>query len=106
VSISIVLVNVGGSKEAERIGRNLVESRLAAAVNVIGGLSSIYRWKGEVRQQGEAQLIVKTRADLVDAVVARVRELHGYECPGIVVLPVADANAEYLDWVAQETADP
>lgn len=106
VSISIVLVNASDSEEAVRIGRNLVESRLAAAANVIGGVSSIYRWKGAVQEREEAQLIIKTRADLVEAVVARVRELHSYRCPGIVMLPVVDGNAEYLDWVAQATAGP
>lgn len=102
---SIVLVNTDGIAEAERIGRALVESRLAAAVNVAGGISSFFRWQGAVRSRDEAQLIVKTRADLVDAVVARVLDLHGYECPSILVLPVAGGNTEYLAWVERETRD-
>ena len=101
--ISIIYVNTGGIAEARRIGRNLVESRLAASVNVIDGVSSVYRWDGAVRQRDEAQLIVKTRTDLVAAVIARVRELHSYACPGIVAVPVADGNPEYLDWVARQT---
>lgn len=105
VSICIVLVNANGPEEADSIGRNLVESRLAAAVNVIVGISSIYRWKGAVRESGEAQLIIKTRSDLANAVTARVREMHSYECPGIVVLAVADGNPDYLDWVARETVN-
>lgn len=104
MSISIILVHASGPEEAQRIGRNLVESRLAAAANVIDGVTSIFRWKGVVRELGEVQLIIKTRSDLAEAVIARVRELHSYECPGIVVLPVAQANPEYLDWVEQETA--
>lgn len=103
MSICIVLVNANGPEEADSIGRSLVESRLAAAVNVIGGVSSIYRWKEAVRERGEAQLIIKTRSDLADAVTARVRDLHSYECPGIVVLAVAEGNPDYLDWVARET---
>jgi periplasmic divalent cation tolerance protein len=103
VTISIIHVNAGEIAEARRIGRNLVDSRLAAAVNVIDGISSIYRWDGTVRQRDEAQLIIKTRTDLVGKVIARVRELHSYECPGIIVLPVVDGNPEYLDWVARET---
>ncbi len=101
--ISIVYVNTGGSAEAQRIGRILVEDRLAASVNVIGGISSVYRWDGAVRRRDEAQLIVKTRTGLVGRVIARVRDLHSYECPGIVALPVADGNPDYLDWVARET---
>jgi periplasmic divalent cation tolerance protein len=103
VSISIVYVNTGETAEAERIGRDLVESRLAAAFNVIGGVSSVYRWDGVIRQSDEAQLIVKTRSALVEAVIARVRELHSYECPGIFAVPVTGGHPEYLDWVARET---
>ena len=103
VSISIVFVNTGESAEAERIGRDLVESRLAASVNVIGGVSSVFRWDGAVRRRDEAQLIVKTRSELVAAVIARVRKLHSYECPGILAIPVADGHPEYLVWVARET---
>lgn len=101
--ISIVHVNTGGSAEAQRIGRILVEARLAASINVIGGISSVYRWDGAVRRRDEAQLIIKTRTDLVGKVIARVRELHSYECPGIVAVPVVDGNPDYLDWVAEET---
>lgn len=104
MSISIILVNASGPEEAQRIGRNLVESRLAAAANIIDGVSSIFRWKGAVRERGEAQLIIKTRSDLAGAVIARVRKLHSYERPGIVAFPIAQANPEYLDWVEQETA--
>ena len=103
VSISIVYVNTGETAEAERIGRDLVESRLAASVNVIGGVSSVFRWDGAVRQRDEAQLIVKTRGALVAAVIARVREMHSYECPGIIAIPVSDGNPDYLDWVVRET---
>ena len=104
VSISVVYVNTGEIAEARRIGRDLIESRLAASVNVIDGISSVYRWEGAIRQREEAQLMVKTRSDLVAAVIARVRELHSYRCPGIIALPVVDGNPEYLDWVAEETA--
>ncbi|MDH3230599.1 MAG: divalent-cation tolerance protein CutA [Alphaproteobacteria bacterium] len=105
MSISIIIVNTGEAAEAQRIGRDLVESRLAASANVIDRISSVYRWGGAVRQRDEAQLVIKTRSDLVAAVIARVRHLHSYECPGIIALPVVDGNPEYLDWVARETAE-
>ncbi len=106
MSISLILVNAGDGAEARRIGRDLVESRLAASVNVIDGMVSLYRWDGAVRQRDEAQLIVKTRAELTDSVIARVRALHSYECPSIIALPVSDGNADYIDWVRRETDAP
>ena len=104
MSISVVLVNASTPEEARRIGLTLVDSRLAASVNVLDGVHSIYRWAGAVRQRTEAQLLIKTRAELVDDVVARVCELHSYECPGVIVLPVERGYQPYLDWVLQETA--
>jgi periplasmic divalent cation tolerance protein len=103
VPISVVYVNTGEIAEAQRIGRVLVETGLAASVNVIDGISSVYRWDGAVRQRGEALLIIKTRTDLVGTVIARVRELHSYACPGILALPVIDGNPDYLEWVEEET---
>jgi len=102
VPISIVLVNASGPEEARQIGRALVESRLAAAVNVVAGIAAIYRWQGAVRERAEAQLIVKTRADLVEAVIERVRALHSYECPGIVAFAVAGGNPDYIAWIETE----
>lgn len=103
MSVSLVYVNTADSAEALRIGRALVESRLAASANVISEISSIYHWQNEVREKGESMLILKTRPELVDEIVARVQALHSYECPSIVAVPVAAGNPEYLDWVNRET---
>ena len=105
MSISVVLVNASTPEEARRIGLTLVDSRLAASVNVLDGVHSIYRWAGAVRQRTEAQLLIKTRAELVDDVIARVCELHSYECPGVIALPIGSGNRPYLDWVAKETVE-
>ncbi len=99
----IVQVNTTDAAEARRIGRVVVEERLAAAANVIDGVASIFHWDGAVREAAEAILILKTREDLASAVCARVKELHGYECPGVAVLQIAGGNRDYLDWIERET---
>ncbi len=89
--------------EAIRIGRAVVEERLAAAANILGDTVSIYRWGGELHEKPEAALLLKTRAELAQRLVARVRAMHGYECPSIVILPVVAGNEGYLQWLARET---
>ncbi len=90
--------------EAERIGRALVGERLAACVNIIDGMRSIYWWEGEIQQSGETVLIAKTRASLVDRLTERVRELHAYDTPCIVSLAIDGGNPAFLDWIEAETA--
>ena len=98
-----VYVTASDRDEAVRIGRALVEERLAACANVIDGARSLYRWEGEVRDDPEAVLILKTRAGLMDALASRVKEMHSYDVPCIVSWPILDGNAEYLSWLAAET---
>lgn len=98
-----VLISAPDADTAQRIGRALVEERLAACVNVIPGVSSIYRWKGAVEEAAEVLLVVKTRAARADALAARVRTLHPYELPEVVVLPVRGGSRAYLQWVAAES---
>jgi periplasmic divalent cation tolerance protein len=89
--------------EAIRIGRTVVVERLAAAANVLGDTVSIYRWGGELHEKPETALVLKTRAELAERLVARVRALHSYECPGLLVLHVSGGNPAYLDWIGAET---
>lgn len=91
-------------EEAAAIGRSLVEERLAACVNILGGITSFYWWEGEVQQGAETALIAKTRADLTDAITARIKQLHGYTCPCVVALPIQGGNQDFIDWIAAETA--
>jgi periplasmic divalent cation tolerance protein len=90
--------------DAERIGRALVGERLAACVNIVAGIRSMYWWDGEVRQSGETILIAKTRTSLVDRLTERVRELHAYDCPCVVSLAIDGGNPAFLDWIDAETA--
>ena len=81
----------------------LVQERLVACANIHDGMTSIYWWQGEVRQEQETSLIVKTRADLIEALKRRVCELHSYDVPCIVAWPITEGHAPYLDWVRAET---
>ena len=90
-------------EEARRIGRALVEERLAACVNVLDGMNSLYWWEGAVQDDSEAVLIAKTRADLLESLTERVKALHPYSCPCVVALPIVAGNPAYLDWLAGET---
>ena len=89
--------------EAEAAGRALVERRLAACVNILPGMISLYRWEGQVERGEDAVMIVKTRASLVDAVSDAVKELHTYETPAILVLPLESVEKTYLAWLLAET---
>lgn len=95
-------VTAGSRDEALRIGRVVVEERLAACANVIEGMSSIYWWQGAIEQADEAVLIVKTRAELVDRLTARIKSLHSYDVPCVVALPIDGGNPAYLQWIETE----
>ena len=99
-----VCVTAPSRAEAEAIGRALVEARLAASVNVVPGVASLYRWEGALHEAGEAMLWAKTRADLVEPLTALVKRLHSYVCPCVIALPIAGGNADYLAWIDAETA--
>ncbi len=88
---------------AANAGRALVESGLAAAVNVLPGTTSIYRWQGQVEEAGESLMIIKTRMARVEDIVGEVRRRHPYEEPGIAVLPLAGGSPSYLEWMVRES---
>ena len=89
---------------AEEIGGQLVEGGLSACVNILPGMIAIYSWQGERQRDEEVVMIVKTRASLADRVVARIVELHPYEEPAAVVLPINGGSASFLAWVAEQTS--
>jgi periplasmic divalent cation tolerance protein len=90
---------------ARRIARTLMEERLVACVNLVPGLTSIYRWQGEVQTSAEVLGIIKTGAT-TDRVMARLKELHPYEVPEIVVVPTGAVHPAYLAWVKAESGEP
>lgn len=104
MDLIVVYMTAGSEAAAHRIGRALVEEGLAACVNLLGPMRSIYRWKGAVEEAQEVAFIAKTRSDRFAALAARVAELHDYEVPCVVALPLRDGNAAYLEWLRAETA--
>ena len=97
-----IYVTTGSEDEAANIGRILVEEKLAACANILP-VKSIYRWKGNIEETGEAAMFIKTRSELADKVIDRVKELHSYEVPCIVSFPIEKGNSDYLKWVGEST---
>lgn len=102
--ISMLYVTASSREEALSIGRQLVNEELVACVNVIDGMTSIYRWQGETHEDLEAVLIAKTRTELVETVADRVKQLHSYDCPCVVSWPLVVGNPDYGDWLLEMTA--
>lgn len=101
----VVLTAAGSEAEAATIARALVDRRLAACVNVIPGVQSIYRWRGAVHSESEWLLLVKTHRDRFDAVRSAIKELHSYEVPEVVMLEIGDGDAGYLAWLSESVGD-
>ncbi len=100
---AVCLVTVPTEELGTRIARALVNEKLAACVNIIQGVRSIYSWQGQVCDDPELLLVVKTRAALVGALSERVKQLHAYELPETIALPVTGGSAAYLRWVEECT---
>jgi periplasmic divalent cation tolerance protein len=101
--LCLVYVTAADEAEAMKIGRAVVEARLAACANVLAPMKSTYWWEGSLQDGEEAVLILKTRASLVDRLTQEVRKLHSYSLPAIVALPLAGGDEGYLDWLLAET---
>jgi periplasmic divalent cation tolerance protein len=102
VKLVLVLTTLGADADAAALASTLVEEQLAACVNVLPAMTSIYRWKGSVEQEREQQLLIKTAAERVEALAARLSELHPYELPEFIVLD-AEASAAYTEWIDEST---
>jgi periplasmic divalent cation tolerance protein len=102
----IVLSTAGSAEEASKIARQLVERRLAACVNIVPQIESIYRWQGQVESAQEWLLLIKTDAEQFPAIREAIRELNSYELPECVVLKIDDGEAEYLAWLGNSLKKP
>ena len=100
----IILCNCGSNEEAQQVARALVGQRLAACVNILPGVYSVYRWQGEVEEAAEWTLIIKTQASRYAEVEAAIRELHSYTTPEIVAVKIEKGLPAYLDWILEETS--
>jgi periplasmic divalent cation tolerance protein len=103
-SARLVLVTAADQKQAASIARALVQERLAACVNLVGPIRSIYRWQSAVEDEQEYLLVIKTRARLYAKLERRVRQLHTYQTPEVLSLAIDDGSAPYLSWLLESTA--
>jgi periplasmic divalent cation tolerance protein len=102
----VVLTTCDSLELASNLARNLVEHRLAACVNIVPGVHSIYRWEGKVEDATEWLLVIKSRRDLFPALRAAVEKLHTYEVPELIALPVVEGSEPYLAWLDRELSVP
>lgn len=101
--IVVILVAAPDEPVATGLARALVEERLAACVNIVPGVTSIYRWEGSVQQEGEVLLVIKARGEDLGPIAVRVSELHPYDLPEVVAIEVVGGSGPYLDWIYAET---
>lgn len=102
-SCIVVLITTANKDQAHTIGKTLVEEKLAACVNTVGDIESCFCWQGKTERAAECLLIVKSKKELFPALKSRVKELHSYDVPEILALPVVDGNEEYLTWIDEST---
>ena len=98
----VILVTSGSEAEATKLAQTLLTEKLAACVNVFP-IQSFYTWQGEMQQDQEWQLLVKTRLSLVDKLIERVQTLHSYDVPEVVAIPIIKGSLAYLDWISENT---
>jgi periplasmic divalent cation tolerance protein len=101
--VVLVYMTAANADEAARIGRALVERRLAACANILGPIRSFYWWDGKVQDDAEVAFVAKTRAELVPELTAAVKAMHSYSVPCVAALPIADGNPDFLAWIEAET---
>ena len=103
MSECIIYITTSSMEEAEIVGRNLVSKRLAACVNIIDNMKSIYHWQGKIETGNEVIVIAKTKNELINELTENVKTLHSYECPCIVAFPIIGGNEDFLKWIRDET---
>ena len=99
----VLFITTATAKEAERISRKLLEQRKAACVNIVPGISSLFWWHDKLDSGQENLLIVKTKTSLLNEIVSLVNEIHSYDIPEIIALPIVGGNQDYLKWIGKET---
>jgi periplasmic divalent cation tolerance protein len=102
--VVLVLTTLGADADAASLARTLVEERLAACVNILPVMTSVYRWKGAIEQDREQQLVIKTTAGRLPALEVRLQALHPYEVPEFLVVPASGGSAAYTAWVADQVS--
>ena len=99
----VIYITTGSVNEAKKIGRVLVEEKLAACSNIISPIRSIYRWQGKICDDKEALMVLKTRKKHFEQIVKRVETLHSYDVPEIIAIPIIEGSSKYMSWLNEET---
>lgn len=99
----IIFITAPNEDEAVKIARRIVEERLAGCVNIIRGVRSIYSWQGNIEDEPEVLMVVKTRKELFEPLSKRVKELHSYTIPEVIAFPIAEGSKDYLNWLKEVT---
>lgn len=107
-NLRLLYVTTSSKEEAQKIGRTLVKEDLAACANILDGMNSIYKWKGNIEEDEECVLILKTHYSRVRKVTRRIKEIHSYEVPCVISLTITEdeGNEEYLDWLEKNSKQP
>ena len=100
---NLVYVTAASRDEAATIAKTIISERLAACANILGAMESVYWWNGTIQSEPEVSLLLKTKSELLEALIARIIALHSYDCPCIVALPITDGNQKFLNWIDKET---
>ena len=103
MSPQLIYVTAPSRPEAEKIATTVVTEKLAACANILDGVTSIFEWEGKLCRENETVLILKTAEERVGALTERIKELHSYDCPCIVALPIEGGNPDFLNWVTEAT---
>jgi len=100
----VIFITAAGEEEAKKLTKVLIEEKLAACVNILSGVESLYWWKGKIESSKEWMLVVKTQKKMVNKIVNRVKEIHSYEVPEVIALPIVGGNKDYLQWISEVLA--
>jgi periplasmic divalent cation tolerance protein len=99
---ALVYITTSGNEESKKIANVLVKEKLAACVNIVSSIESVYLWKGGIEDDEESLLIAKTKVGNIDKIIKRVKEIHSYETPAILAIPIIDGSRDYLDYLDSE----
>ena len=102
MDVRLVYMTAGSREEARKVGRALLESNLAACVNIVDNMNSMYMWEGEMQDDQEVILIAKTVTRRIPALIEKINAVHSYDCPCALSIPVEDGNPEFLAWIRSE----
>ncbi len=105
MELSLIYVTAKDRQDCLAIARKLIEERLIACANISGSMTSVYRWEGKIETADEVSMLLKTRPSLVERVTHRLKELHAYECPCVIAINSGQGNADFFQWVNDETVN-